>query len=399
MKKLFSIVLIIGILISLLPSGAYAITLAEYEEKLNKYETDAKANQSAINRTDAEINAANKEIENLKQEMIDLSKEIVKLAEEIKDYNQKIKDKILQSRQLLEYLQLSSGENAYLNYVFEAQTPTDLIYRAAVVQQMADYNESVMKELEEMIKKNEERQVQIDKRQKEIDQKEIQLQNKLVYLGNEKVSLKETSVSVTQQIKIYQEIVTAYKKLGCKSTDVIGVDCATSGDAGLFRRPTSTGYVTSEFGWRGSSFHRGLDIGSSKGRGEKIYPIANGTIIAKYYDYYGALTLAIEHYSAVKNQWYTSLYVHMSSYAPDLYVGKNVTSDQYIGYMGDTGYAFGVHLHLEVAACRLYNLNDKNCNSWNNYVSFVEKQANNGFKGARGLITFPSGTYNNWYSR
>ncbi len=399
MKKLLSILLIVAVLISLLPSGAYAITLGEYEQKLNKYETDAKNNQNAINRTESEINSANREIDNLKQEMIDLSKEIVKLDEEIKEYNQKIKDKILQSRQLLEYLQLSSGENAYLNYVFEAETPTDLIYRAAVVQQMADYNEKVMTELEEMIKKNEERQVEIDKRQKEIDKKEVQLQDKLVYLGNEKVSLKETSVSVAQQIKIYQEIVNAYKKVGCKSTDVIGVDCATNGDAGLFRRPTTSGYVTSEFGWRGGSFHRGLDVGSSKGRGEKIYPIANGTIIAKYYDYYGALTLAIEHYSAVKNQWYTSLYVHMSSYAPDLYVGKKVTSDQYIGYMGDTGYAFGVHLHIEVAACRLYNLNDSNCSSWAKYVSFVEKQASKGFKGARGLITFPNGTYNSWYSR
>ena len=399
MKKIFSIILLITILVTIIPTRVYAITLGEYEEKLRKYEQDAKNNEASMNRTTSEIKAANEEIERLKQEVVTLNREIVTLTEEIKEYNKEIKDKVLQSRQLLEYLQLSSGENAHLNYIFEAETPTDLIYRTAVIQQMTDYNEKVMKELEEMIKKNEERKIQIDKRQKNIVAKDKQLNDRLVYLGKQKVSLGETAVSVAQEIKNYKDRVAAYKAVGCKSSDVIGVDCDVAGDAGVFRRPTVTGYVTSEFGWRSGSFHRGIDIGSKNGRGEKIFPIASGKIVAKYIDYYGALIIAMEHYNAIKGQWYTSLYAHMTSYAPNLYVGKELTSEQYIGYMGDTGYAFGVHLHIEVLPCRLYNLGDKNCNTWNNYVAFAQSQANKGFKGVRAVITFPSGTYNTWYSR
>ena len=88
----------------------------------------------------------------------------------------------------------------------------------------------------------------------------------------------------------------------------------------------------------------------------------------------------------------------MSSYAPGLKVGQNISSNQYIGYMGDTGYAFGVHLHMEVIPCRLYNPSDSNCYSWNAYTNFAVKTIKNGFN-LRQLINFPKGTYNSWSSR
>lgn len=381
------------------PFLVHGITLGEYEAKLKKYQNEMAANQSALNKTESQIKNTEAAIEATKEEMMSLKTEISSLQEEIEKYNTLIKEKVLQSKQLMEYLQLSSGENVYLEYVFDADSTTDLIYRMAVVQQLIDYNNKVISDLEQMIDGNKVREEEIEKRNKVLDEKEEDLGNKLESLGEEKTDLSETSVSVKQQIKIYQELVNSYKKQGCKSSDVIGVDCAVKGEAGIFRRPTKTGYVTSEFGSRWGSFHRGIDISSENKRREKIYPVANGTIVAKYYDIYGALILAIEHYSSVNNKWYTSLYAHMTSYAPNLYVGKYVTSDQYIGYMGDTGYAFGVHLHLEIAPCRLYNLNDKNCSTWSKYTKFVQEQEDKGFKGPRGLITFPKGLYNTWKSR
>lgn len=383
----------------LFPFFVHGITLGEYEAKLKKYQDEMTANQKALNQTETQIKNTETAIEKTKEEMISLKNEIASLQEEIEKYNSLIKEKVLQSKELMEYLQLSSGENVYLEYVFDADSTTDLIYRFAVVQQLIDYNNSVIADLEQMIDGNKTREEEIDKRNKELDEKEVDLGNKLESLGEEKSDLSDTAVSVKQQIKIYQELVDSYKKQGCKSSDVIGVDCAVKGEAGIFRRPIKNGYITSEFGSRWGSFHRGLDMSSSNKTKEKIYPVANGTIIAKYYDIYGALILAIEHYSSVNNKWYTSLYAHMSSYAPNLYVGKYVTSDQYIGYMGNTGYSFGVHLHIEIAPCRLYNWSDSNCSTWSKYTAFVQKQANNGFKGPRGLITFPSGLYNSWSSR
>ena len=398
MRKIAILILVGAILLTMFPISASAITLGEYEAKLKKYETDAQNNKNAMNQTQSQINQTNQNIENIKKEMIDLGKEIKVLEEQIEKYHDDIEEKTLESKKLLEYLQFSNKEDLYLDYVINAENLTDLIYRAAVVREITEYNSRTIDELEKMIDDNKEREKQIDDREVLLATKEKELGVNLNKLGEKKEGLTDTAVSVAQQIKIYQEIVVAYKKMGCKSNHVIGVDCAVNGDAGIFRRPTQTGYVTSEFGWRGSSFHRGVDIGSKKGRGEKIYPIGNGTIIAKYVDYYGALVLAIEHYSAIKGQWYTSLYAHLSSYAPNLYVGKTVTSDQYIGYMGDTGYSFGVHLHIEIAPCRLFNWGGS-CATWDSYYNFVVSQYNKGFKGPRAVLTLPSGTYNSWSTR
>ena len=85
-----------------------------------------------------------------------------------------------------------------------------------------------------------------------------------------------------------------------------------------------------------------------------------------------------------------STYVHLASFAPNIYEGMEVGVDDYIGIMGETGLAYGPHLHLEIAPCRLYNQSARNCSSWSKYVSYVTKIYNNGsFKGPRELIYFP----------
>ena len=101
------------------------------------------------------------------------------------------------------------------------------------------------------------------------------------------------------------------------------------------------------------------------------------------------MTLTIEHKTA-NGKYYSSLYTHLSKYAPGLYVGKQVGVNDYIGYMGDSGYAMGPHLHLEIAPCRIFNPSDSNCGSWNKYTAYVKKIYSNGsFKGPRDLIYFP----------
>ena len=399
MRKLVYIIITILIIISIIPIKTEAITLGEYEAKLKKYQSDAANNAAAINQKQSQINSANSTISSIKQEMKDMTAEVEKMKKDIVKYNDEIKEKTEQTKQILAYYQLSDEKNIYIEYLFGSKDITDLIYRASIVKQMTDYNNQVISELKNMIKKNQNREKELNKKEKELDKQKDNLADRAKQLSQEKSSLSSVSVSIAEQVRVYQQLVNSYKKAGCKSNDIIGVTCARSGEAGVFRRPTRTGYVTSEFGFRWGKLHRGLDIGSGKGSGEKIYPVANGKIIAKDFDNNGALILAIEHYSSVKGKWYTSIYGHMSSYAPGMYVGRTVTSDQYLGYMGSSGYAFGVHLHMEVIPCRLFNFNDRNCSSWASYVSYANGLANSGFKGPRSLIGFPSGTYNSWSTR
>ena len=400
-KNTFITLLIISLFIPLITQDTEAAnknTLGYYEEKLAEAKQEAANNNSAINKTQSEINASKAEIERLKQETLALTDEVKKLSDEIDEYNNKIRDKLLESKQLLEYLQLAGGKNVYLDYVFKAESVTDFINRSYVVKEIVDYNTKTIGELEQMVEDNKKREEEIEVRKVEITKKESELQSSITVLGEKKESLTAGGVGIQEQIRINQEYVDMYKKLGCKTNDIIGVDCARQSGVGVFRRPTERGYVTQEAYYKPSYSHRALDIGSSRGRSEKIYPIGAGTITSIYKDNYGALCLTIEHYNINDGQYYTSLYVHMSSYAPGLYVGKKVTSDQYIGYMGDTGYAFGVHLHMEVFPCRLYNPSDSNCYKWSVYDSFAKNKLRNGYN-PRNLISFPSGTYNSWSTR
>ena len=396
MKRI--VVVLIAIALFIIPSHrALAITLRDYENKVKKYQEELEAARRAIRQTEGQISNAKQQVKNAQKEVQDLEEEIVEKEEEIKQGNEEIKQKSLETKQFFAYLQVSSGENEYLEYAFGADNITDFIYRMSIVEQMTEYNNQVIKDLENMIARNEKRKVEIKDKEKQLAQKEQVLETRITALGEQKASLESGGVDSAKQLKIYQEIVASYKKLGCKSSDVIGVDCAVNGPAGKFRRPTKVGMISSEFGMRSGKLHRAVDVTSPNRKKEKIYPVANGTITAKYYDSYGALVLMIEHYDSSSNTWYTSLYCHLSSYASNLYVGKYVTSEQYIGYMGNTGYVLpkptkanpdaGTHLHIEIAPCRIYK--DTKCGSWNKYVSYMNTVYKNGFKGPRALISFP----------
>lgn len=402
MKKVLSLLLLFSILLSLIPTTAKATTLADYRKLLNQYKAELAESQASINKTEAEIKETNKEIDNLKEEMISMGSELSVLKDDIIKYEEEIAAKELETKKLVEYLQLSGGENVYLEYAFNANDMTDLIYRMAVVEQITSYNEDMIEELNELIKKNEQRQKEINERENELKQKEAELEELVVSLGEDKSTLTESGVSASKQLKLYEEQIKMYEDLGCDEYDVIGKDCAVLGSIGNWRKPTATGYVTSEYGMRTldgeTSLHRGIDIGSKNPYKTKIYSIGNGRISKIYPDDYGALCVITEHYDSKEKIYYTATYCHLSSYNPKIKVGMKVTSDTWLGYMGATGYCKGPHLHFEIIDCRKLDPVDSNCGKWKNYVKYAKKRYNNGFKGPRGFIKFPK-KYVSWSSR
>lgn len=378
-------------------TAAAGVTLGQYEQKLREYKAEAERTRLAINRTQNEITSANNRVTSLKAETLKLVQEVNELNDEIEKFKGEINNQITNTKHILEYMQMIEGDNLYFNYILKAESVSDIINREMIIEQLIEYNDKSISEMEGIIEGNRERQKKIDQRQISISKKETELKSNIEFLGDKKESLVEGGVSTAKQIKIYDELVTAYKKLGCKSHHVIGVDCARS-DSGVFRRPTEQGYVTQEQYYGSSYTHRGIDIGSSRRTREKIFPVADGRVIAKYVDGWGALVLAIEHYSVSQGKYYTSLYAHLNNYAPGMRVGLQIKSNQYIGNMGNTGKSSGVHLHMELFPCRLNSFSDANCSSWAKYYNFATAQLRQGFN-VRKVIVFPKGLYNSWSSR
>lgn len=390
-NKAIKLIAIIFTIYLIFPTGnVFAETLKDYKDLLDKYIAEQKKNQANINKTDNAIEEHKDEIESIKKQIQDMDAEIELMRQEVIDFSNEIKDKSIETKELFKYLQISQTENLYLEYAFDAETLTDLIYRVSVIEQITDYNEKKIKKLEEMIEDNKNREIELDKKQEEMAVKQEELAKEITNLTGMKASFNENAVSVSQQIKIYQELVDSYKKQGCKDNDVIGRDCAVTSSVTGWYRPIESGYVTSEVGPRWGGFHKALDVSNKNPYSTKIYPVADGTITAIYKDYYGALTVVIEHRTA-NGQYYSSLYTHMSKYSPNIYVGKKIKHTEYIGYMGATGNAQGPHLHFSITPCRLYNQSDKNCGTWEKYEAYAQKIYYNGtFKGPRDLIYFPS---------
>lgn len=391
MKKIGTILLIIPLILTMfyLPVNAKAETLRDYQNKLQAAKDDYNKNQAEINQTQQQINQNKNEIAAIQQEFKDMANEIEQMHQEIAEANQEIKDKSLETKELFQYLQMANGENMYLEYAFGADNMTDFIYRLSIVEQLTEYNNKTIADLEKLIEENNQREKDLNAKEKEMEARQVELNKKVEELTGKKASLGDISVSKADEVKIQQEYVDYLISQGCQADDVIGVDCAVTNTAGVFKRPTTSGYVTSEFGYRWGSFHRAIDISNKNPYQTKIYPVANGVVTSKYTDTAGALVLVITHRMA-NGQYYSSLYAHMSSYAPGIKVGTEVTVNDYIGYMGMTGNATGPHLHLEIAPCRLYNSADKNCYRWDDYVAYMKRIYDNGsFGGPRDLINFP----------
>lgn len=153
--------------------------------------------------------------------------------------------------------------------------------------------------------------------------------------------------------------------------------------------PTEKGYIT-QYAHAG---HMALDITSGRGTNERIYPVADGVISGIYKDNAGALIVTVSH--NINGQYYSSEYAHLSWYASGIYVGKPVTVNDPLGGMGATGIATGIHLHITVLDCNLFDPNDPNCATKSQFYNYRRTRFNQGFYGLSSLMQVPY----SWQSR
>lgn len=100
------------------------------------------------------------------------------------------------------------------------------------------------------------------------------------------------------------------------------------------------GVLTSGFGPRWGSFHPGIDIGAAEGT--PIHAAASGTVVLVQSEAesggYGNYT-CVDHGGGL-----STCYAHQTSFATS--VGAGVTQGEVIGYVGNTGFSTGPHLHF-----------------------------------------------------
>lgn len=371
--KIVSVTIIIALLMTLvaLPINASAKTIKQFEEEVAKYTKELQDKKDNLAKNDAEIAQIRSKISNIEKQIASAEEEINSLQDEIEKSNEEIKEKGEESKKIIEYYQISNGDNAYLEYAFGATDITDMIYRLSVVEQLTEYNDNLIKELEELIEKNKAQQKELAQKKVELNSLKANLENERSKIETDSMAIRETMPTIEEQIKAAQANVTYYKKLGCGSNEDIracqyrveqsAVGGSTPSANGFFR-PMQYGYITQ--GYYGYGGHLGMDLSSSD-KAIAVYPIATGTVFRIYYDNcksgdwrnggncsYGcngrALVVKIRH--NVGGKYIYSTYAHLRSFGA-ISEGQIVTPFTIIGYMGSTGCSTGPHLHLEITNC------------------------------------------------
>lgn len=118
-------------------------------------------------------------------------------------------------------------------------------------------------------------------------------------------------------------------------------DLPTNVSNGEWARPTEAA-MTSPYGNRPElgDVHKGIDFGAQCGA--PIYSAGNGKVVFAQKASDGANGIIIQH------NGYATMYWHMQDGSLKVKVGDEVKAGQEIASSGDTGHAYGCHLHFEV---------------------------------------------------
>lgn len=367
MKKLLKCLLF---LLLLIPFNINAMTLKEFEDQVEKYTSELSEKQDKIAKNDKEVAEVKQKINDIQNQIYTVQADMDRLEKEIEDGNKKIDEKNKEIKRLVKYFQVVDSRNSYLEYVFGAESFTDLIFRISVIEQLADYDKKTIGEYQKMIAANNTKQEELKNKQKELDKLKEDLASEQARIEADTEAIRESMPSVEERIKEAKKNVEYYKKLGCGKNENIQscqyrIEQASSKvsipAASGFSKPTDIGKISQAY--KGTS-HLGYDIVStSDNKSIPIRPIAEGQVFKIYYDNCtsgswcaamgisckgNALVVKVRH--NIGGRYIYSTYAHLSSFG-SIQEGQIVYPSTIIGYMGNSGCSTGPHLHLEITTC------------------------------------------------
>ena len=347
--------------------------LKALEKKQAEAENKKNLTESEISNLTGEINTITSNIEKTKVDIKTTEEEIVKSEEEIEAKRE-------ETNELLKFLQVSSGENVYLEYLFDADSYTDFIYRYSVVSQLTDYNNNLTKELETLVEELEIKKTNLNSKKAELEKESGELTSKIAVLRVNLEGYKEEGTTIEDDIKDMKKQIKELEDKGCKDGEDITTCGRTSGmiNATGWNYPLAWGCVTSEYvgygqrlDWSGSvSGHHGIDL-DCVSEGTNVYAAASGVVArVVYYSSCGGNMVWVYH--NVNGVPYTTVYMHLLSISVS--AGQIVTPETKIGGVGGgstrsydscTG---GTHLHFGIAyGHNAYGFNSYSFNPRNIY--------------------------------
>lgn len=371
----------------------FADAVSDARNELNSIKNQITANQSAISAVEDEVQGYLDEISILDSDIATYTQKLSELQSQVDTLNQQVEkyqSDLQNSAQLY-----NSAEDVYttrLRAIYENGIPSvfeilvssdgigDFFSRLNVYASILEYDQSLIgnmksqKEYVDYLKTNiEEGMLSLDQLSYDVEKSTNELQTvknqkqaKVNSLSSSKAKLLAASKLLleeqeTAEANLQKEIAKAAAAAGTNNKYF----------SGMFSWPTTSSYITANFGWYSpggySAWHSGTDIGVP--RGTQVMAAASGKVIkavtvtsdpngpytaAGYKDHsfsaangygYGNYIMLDNGLDSKGNRIYT-LYAHLSTVSVS--AGQNVAEGQVIGYSGNTGNSYGAHLHFEI---------------------------------------------------
>lgn len=383
MKKLVKFLIVLVIISHFFMStlsvfAAKANTLAALRQDLRDMEAQKIKNDNAKKLTKTQIGNASQGISDAQSEIESNKKKIEEAKLKVIESKNNIDVQKTNMNEVILAYQLASENNEYLEYIFNADNLTDLIYRFSVSEQLIEWQQSEIKRFNDLIIVNEKLQVDLANKEIALAKQIKNLEVKVVSLGNQLSEITEISVDLVDDIKSAKEYIKFVEDAGCEENQDIDYCLRVITDTG-FRWPLNKGRITSPFGYRTHpitgkvmTFHNAIDIGGNA-EGTKVFASAAG-VVGKIIRKASCGGNSVFVWHNVNGKKYTTQYTHLLSIR--VKIGDVVTSESVVGTVGGgsgTRYydhcSTGAHLHYAMATGHYGGTGSNSYSSYSTYLT------------------------------
>lgn len=397
-------VLLLGFILSLLPTPVSAASSSEIKNQIQELENDQKELENRIKDLESQQSANAIEIRDImaKKNLIDqqvglLHTQINNLNEQIAAYNVLIADKQAEleaaEKRLADLNEKNKerirameedGNISYWEVLFEANSFFDLLDRLSMIEEIAASDSRRLKEMSEAAQKVEDAKASLITERAELQETKQTLNETQAALGAKSAQAQDL---LSEMIAKGEEFELLMGEIENDLNDLADqlADKKTEYDEAKYKEhmatataPTSSGTtssngnkkqagtavvdsngitwlvpvdyttVTSKWGPRThpitgeiNKFHHGVDLAGGDINGKPIYATRSGVVSYAGWWGTGGWTVKIDHLDN-----YMSIYMHMTNYV--VKSGDYVSAGQVIGYVGSSGGSTGPHLHFEL---------------------------------------------------
>ena len=394
-KRLISIfagvmaaIMLLSLLASIIPAVS-AASSAELKKELNDLKADRKEIQKEIDNLEGQIDENMTEIQKIIAKKNIIEEELGLLYQQVDNINKQItayglliadkQDELDAAR--AHYTELNAknkerirameenGKLSYWSVLFEANSFADLLDRLQMIEEIAKADQRRLKEMRDAAQAVEEAQAALNAEKTELEKTRAELSGIEEAL---KVKRQEADAILAELNARGDEFEDLLEQYHDKDEELIAQIAKKEQEYNEQKRkeeqaqqqqkppsrPDSTvtngikwtipcNYVrfSSPYGYRTHpisgewKFHSGVDLAGPEGT--PIVATRDGTVTSAAYHSGNGNYVTINH-----GDGFSSSYLHMTRYIVS--VGQKVKAGQVIGYMGNTGYSKGSHLHFTI---------------------------------------------------